>query len=134
MSKVNIAGIREYVYKLNNYQLNEELAVNIFGMQKTDEERDVLDIANGSVMGKSKWIASDGSPLMLPNFSETMFVGVLLIEDLNSDVDIRRKKGGKYEVKFLDGSGIKIKGESFPQTIARGALFEKYYKDAKGAK
>lgn len=131
---IDISKLRLEIYNLANHGLNEALAKEVFKMKKTDEAKNVKDINTGNVMGKSKWRSADDIPIMLPNFSETMFVGVLMLEDLNAEVDIKRKNGGHYQIVFTNGSGTKIKGESFPQTVARGVLFEKRYKEAKGIK
>lgn len=133
---INLGKLKDSVQepKLGS-ELDAIIAVEVFQMVHNEDEQEVKDINTGSVIGKSKWTAKDGTPVMLPKFSTVPFIASLILEDFDFEVTIKRKKGGQCSIKFTNGSNVAIKGERFAEAIARGVLFESRYNAVKkGAK
>ncbi|SCY88756.1 hypothetical protein [Alkaliphilus peptidifermentans] len=132
--EINIDEILDQVMRLEVGQpLDEAIGLEVFKLKKNNILLDVKDVFSGKVVGQSNWTTADGTPIFIPKFSTVPFVGCLMIEDLDAIITIERKKKGTYGAKFggHEGSNVFIEAATFPEAIARAALFEAFFKKAK---
>lgn len=124
---INITELQAGVMALElGKELDKAIAIEVYHLKDTGIVEVVKNPVDGKEAGESTWRTVEGIPVRLPHFSTVSFIGCLMIEDINKEINIQRTPEGQYNVSFMgdDDSNEGFLCPYLSEGIARAALFE----------